>query len=85
MPSASGVIVEFRDNATKDLLWKAGMHCVPQEDAVIEWTDPDDVIRTYEVNGIKYAFNSPNPGAAFSGTISCTDARHTPILFVTEL
>ena len=85
MPPAGGVIVEFRDNSTQDLIWKAPMHYIPGEDDVIEWADPLDVIRVYEVKGIKHIFNSPNPAGSFFGHLSCTDAKHTPIVYITEV
>ena len=85
MPPSGGVIVKFCDNATKALIWKAPMHYIPGENDVIEWLDALDVLRTYEVKSITHTFNSPNPAGSYSGVLSCTDAKHTPTVYVTEV
>ena len=46
MPPDSGVVVEFRDEDTGDLVWKAAMHYFPGEDATLEWIDAEGVSRT---------------------------------------
>lgn len=85
MPPPGGVIVEFRDEVTKDLVWKGAMHYIPSENDVLEWTDPVDVVRNYEIKGVVHRFNSPNPAGSHSGHLSCTDAKHTPVVWVREI
>lgn len=71
-------MIEFRDNATKDLLWRGSV--IPDENDALEWTDPAGVERTYERNGVTQKYVSPVP----VGEISNTDCGVVTVVYVTE-
>jgi len=71
-------VIEFRDNATRDLLWRGTI--VPDENHTLEWTDPGGVERIYEYNGVTHKFVSPVP----VGEMSNTDCGVVTIVYVTQ-
>ena len=84
MASPGGLVVEFRDNETDELLWEASMHMLPGEDAVIRHVDVDGVTTTYEVKGTAFGFFTPDARDSYSSEISVTTSRCKPIVYVKE-
>ena len=90
MTPGAGVMIEFRDNATKALVWEAAGG-IPGENDVLEWVDSEGVAKTFEVNGIKRTYyapgsrSAPPPPGEEPGETSTTVCQHRPTVYVTEV
>ena len=60
-----GIEVEFRDNATNDLLWESSMTFIPQKDDIVSYGVGSGALTAYEVNSVKWEFrkvvSTPEP------------------------
>ena len=64
-----GSLVECRDRVTDELYFSTAMHVVPEKDSIVEWTDTDEQVSTYEVKGFKYKFRQPLPVTVMVGGV----------------
>ena len=73
-------MVEFRDNDTKELLWRDSGSIVPQKDTTLIWVDSAGVSRTYKLDDVVKTYTSPVP----VGEISNTDCGLDTVVYLTE-
>jgi len=73
--------VEFRDNVTKDLLWRALMPCVPEENDKLFYGVDGQATTEYELKSKEFTFAKP----ATVGETPITDCQYITIVYVTAL
>lgn len=79
MPPPGGVMVEFRDEDTDELLWTAPMNSVPQEDDAVSYAVIGGSPTEYKVEGVTYQFRAASPLVGENAVAHC---QHTPVCTV---
>lgn len=86
MPPLGGVMVEFREEGTNDLLWKAIMQHLPRMDESTFYGNVGGALTEYKVEGVSYTFRKPVPSGTPDPPGEATpNCQYTPIITVSEV
>ncbi len=86
MAANEGVLVEFRDHDSEELLWGACLQSLPQEGDTLAYAATGEALQDYKAEKVYYRFWQPiGQGVPVPGEPSTVLCQCRPVVFISVI